>query len=195
LKAKIISFEGGDGLGKSTQAKIIAENLRSQGKRVACVKLPAYDRLTGKLIRKMLKSGTAVTFPNVFQIFQWLDKIIFQLFYMRALLKSNDYVLFDRWHVSMWAYGLAGGADEKMTNMLIDTLVKPDITFVFHGKSKREEKTDFYESDALYQKSVALYYILWTCWNDSAKEIYADQSIQLVSDTIIQHINCLKEKS
>lgn len=195
MKAKIVSFEGGDGLGKSTQVKLVADILRSQGKRVTCVKLPAYDKWTGKLIRKMLKSGTAVTFPNVFQIFQWLDKIIFQLFYMRNLLQNNDYVLFDRWHVSMWAYGLAGGANEEMTNALIDTLVKPDITFVFHGKCKRDEKNDFYESDAVYQKCVALYYILWTCWNDYAKEVYADQSIQSVTDTIIQQIECLKEKS
>jgi len=183
--AKIISFEGPDGVGKTTQVRRLAESLRAEGRRVETVKLPRYDRLTGKLILRMLKSGSAVRYPNVFQVVQWLDKMLFQTLYMSKLLRENDYVLFDRWHVSMWAYGLAGGANEPLTNALVDSLRSPDLVLVFHGKSKRTEKQDAYESDDSYQKSVALHYVLWTCSHESASVVNADEPMEQVSQAIL----------
>lgn len=189
--AKIISFEGPDGVGKTTQVRRLVEALGRDHKFVQTVKLPRYDRLTGKLILRMLKSGSAVRYPNVFQVIQWLDKLLFQLFYMPKLLRENDYVLFDRWHVSMWAYGLAGGANETLTNALVSTLKAPDLVLVFHGKSKRTEKQDSYESDAAYQKNVALHYVLWTCWNESASEVHADDPVEQITQSILARVQAL----
>jgi thymidylate kinase len=190
-RAKIISCEGADGLGKTTQVRILAENLRAEGHRVAIIKLPRYDHLTGKLILRMLKSGSAVKYPNIFQVVQWLDKILFQVFYLGKLLRENDYVLFDRWHVSMWAYGLAGGANEPLTNRLVSSLRSPDLVLVFHGKSKRAEKQDAYESDASYQKSVAIHYVLWTCTHASTAIVNADEPKEQVSQEILRHVHSL----
>lgn len=187
-RAKCISFEGNDGLGKTTQVNILAQTLRKKGKRVTVVKLPRYDFFTGKLIYRMLKSGAALNYPNIFQIIQWFDKIIFQLFYMNKLLFENDYLLFDRWHASMWAYGLAGGANEGLTNNLISTLKVPDLVFLFRGKSKRTNKQDAYEANNLYQNKVALFYVLWACWNPTTQEIDVDDSIENVSLKILDHI-------
>lgn len=189
--AKIISFEGPDGVGKTTQVRRLAEALRNEGKRVATVKLPRYDRPTGKLILRMLKSGSAVRYPNIFQLVQWFDKLLFQTFYMAKLLRENDFVLFDRWHVSMWAYGLAGGANERLTDALVDTLRAPELVFVFHGKSKRNEKQDAYESDDSYQKRVALHYVLWTCSNESATVVNADEPMEQVSQAILSCVHSL----
>jgi thymidylate kinase len=190
-KAKIISFEGPDGVGKTTQVRRLVEALGKDGKLVQAVKLPRYDRLTGKLILRMLKSGSAVRYPNVFQVVQWFDKLLFQMFYMSKLLRENDYVLFDRWHVSMWAYGLAGGANETLTNTLVGSLKSPDLVLVFHGKSKRKEKQDAYEADASYQKKVALHYVLWTCWNETAHEVHADDPMEQVSKAIFERVRAL----
>jgi dTMP kinase len=189
--AKIVTFEGPDGVGKTTQVARLARALRDEGNKVETIKLPRYDRLTGKLILRMLKSGSAVRYPNVFQVVQWLDKLLFQVFYMSKLLRDNDYVLFDRWHVSMWAYGLAGGANEPLTNVLVGSLKSPDLVLVFHGKSKRAEKQDAYESDAAYQKNVALHYVLWTCWNASACEVHADDPMEQVSEAILDRVRTL----
>lgn len=189
--AKIISFEGPDGVGKTTQVRRLAEALRNEGKRVETVKLPRYDRPTGKLILRMLKSGSAVRYPNAFQLVQWFDKLLFQVFYMTKLLRENDYVLFDRWHVSMWAYGLAGGANERLTDSLVNTLRAPDLVLVFHGKSKRTEKQDTYESDDSYQKSVALHYVLWTCSHESAAVVNADEPMEQVSQAILSCVHSL----
>lgn len=77
--AKIVTFEGPDGVGKTTQVARLARALRDEGNKVETIKLPRYDRFTGKLILRMLKSGSAVRYPNVFQVVQWLDKLLFQV--------------------------------------------------------------------------------------------------------------------
>ncbi len=190
-RAKIVTFEGPDGVGKTTQVGKLAQALESEGKRVTRVKLPRYERLTGKLILRMLKSGSAVRYPNVFQIVQWIDKLIFQVFFLPKLLRENDYLLFDRWHVSMWAYGLAGGANETLTNALVGSLRDPDLVLVFAGRSKREEKQDAYESDPAYQKKVALHYVLWTCTHEGVATVNADESIDHVSRSILGRVHAL----
>jgi thymidylate kinase len=160
-KANIICFEGMDGVGKSTQIKILADNLKIRGLQTAVVKLPRYDKWTGKLILRMLRSGSVEKFPNLFQVIQWFDKILFQVFDLPKLLKNNDYVLFDRWLASMWVYGLASGANHRLTTWLVDWLVNPDLTCLFEGNSKRRKAQDYYESNVTLQKSVKLHYNLW----------------------------------
>jgi thymidylate kinase len=188
MNSRILSIEGPDGLGKSTQASAIIEILRNNGKRATIVKLPRYDYLTGKIILKMLKSGSALTWPNVFQVVQWLDKVIFQLFFLPKLLKENDYLIFDRWHISMWAYGLAGGASERLTNIFVNSLVKPNQTFIFCGKSKRDIKQDSYESNVKYQKRVGMHYVLWACAHDDAIVVDADQTKEQITEMMMDYI-------
>lgn len=186
--AKIISFEGQDGLGKSTQVARVAKYLTDAGNAVKVVKLPQYSKLTGKIILRMLRSGLAARFPNAFQVIQWLDKYLFQLFTLSALLRNNDYVLFDRWHASMWAYGLASGASERLTNVLVSTLRDTDKTCVFYGTCKRQEANDAYESNKDMQRSVALHYILWTYLHNNVVTIDSDQPEQIITNYIIEHV-------
>lgn len=174
MTAKLVSIEGADGLGKTTQIALVADALRAVGKRVAVAKMPRYERPTGRLIRRMLRDGRAMTWPNAFQVAQWLDKILFQLLVLPALLRSNDYVLLDRWHVSMRAYGLASGASETLTETLVDLVRSPDMTLVFQGRSKRASAHDAYETSSSLQKSVTLSYVLWVCAHDEAVAIDAD---------------------
>lgn len=162
-KAIIVSFEGPDGVGKSTQVKRVKESLEASGKKVAVAKLPAYETFTGKLIRRMLNDGRAVKHPNLFQAVQWVDKLIFQWTVLPKMSRKNDYILLDRWHASMWAYGLAGGADESLTNYFVNSIREPHAVLVFHGACKRSSAEDSYEVDKSFQKNVALHYILWVC--------------------------------
>lgn len=166
-KAIVVSFEGPDGVGKSTQVKSVKEALETSGKSVAIAKLPAYDTFTGKLIRWMLNNGLALRLANTFQTIQWLDKIIFQAFRLRALLREYDFVLLDRWHASMWAYGLAGGANERLTDLFVNSIYEPNAVLVFYGNCKRQTSEDFYEADTSLQKSVRLHYVLWCCARNS----------------------------
>lgn len=166
-KAILVSFEGPDGVGKSTQVRRVREALERSGKKVTVAKLPAYEKFTGRLIRRMLNDGRALSRPNLFQTVQWIDKLIFQFFVLPKLTKSNDFVLLDRWHASMWAYGLAGGANETLTNFYVNSIREPHAVLILCGKCKRSESEDSYEADRSLQKNVALHYILWSCTRSS----------------------------
>ncbi len=181
-KAIIVSLEGIDGCGKSTQAASIKEALERSGRKVAVAKLPAYEMFTGRLIRRMLNNGLAVKLPNMFQMIQWLDKLIFQFFVLPKLTRDNDFVLLDRWHASMWAYGLAGGANEWLTNFVVNSIREPHAVLVFTGKCKRIGAEDSYEADRSLQKRVALHYVLWVCTRaDNAFAIDANAPIDAVT--------------
>lgn len=188
-QAILVSFEGPDGVGKSTQVARTKEALEASGKRVAVAKLPAYRTLTGRLIRRMLNNGQALSLPNAFQVVQWIDKAVFQLFTLPRLLRQNDYVLLDRWHASMWAYGLAGGANEWLTNSLVSSVREPHAVLVFHGNCKREGNEDSYEADASLQKSVALHYVLWVCTHgDNSFTIDANGTVEDVTKDVLNTI-------
>jgi thymidylate kinase len=188
-RAILISLEGADGLGKSTQAGHIKKALEATSKKVAIAKLPAYETFTGKIISRMLKNGTAVRHPNIFQTFQWLDKQIFQITKLKKLVRENDFVLLDRWHASMWAYGLAGGANEKLTNYYVDSIREPHAILVFYGSCKRSGADDSYEANQHYQKSVALHYVLWSCIrSNNSFPINADQPIQIITQEALAAI-------
>lgn len=181
-QAILISAEGNDGVGKSTHVALLAQALTKVGNKVAIAKLPAYNTVTGALIKRMLIDGRAVRWPNLFQVIQCLDKLIFQWFVLPSLLKKHDYVLLDRWHASMWAYGLAGGASEWLTNTCVGFMREPHAVLVFHGTCKRSGAQDAYEKDTSFQKSVALHYVLWAVTHE-------DNSIAITSDAPVADVH------
>lgn len=187
--AILVSFEGPDGVGKTTNIKRLARELAFDGHSVVVVKLPAYNTTPGGIIKWMLKNGLAVSWPNLFQIVQCLDKLIFQWFVLPKLLKRYDYVLLDRWHASMWAYGLAGGASERLTNVCVNLMCEPHMVLVFHGTCKRQEAQDVYEKDKNFQKSVSLHYVLWTITHsENSRAIKADQPPAAVADEVLDAV-------
>lgn len=54
---KLIVFEGGDGTGKSTQAKKLVEWLNYNGNKAVYIHFPSYEDPTGKAIKDMLHSN------------------------------------------------------------------------------------------------------------------------------------------
>jgi thymidylate kinase len=161
--AKVLVVEGPDKVGKETQSKMLERAFVNAGYRTLRVEVPSKScPRTHALIYKMLHDGSAKRWPNFFQFVQFLNKFLFQLLVMPALLKNVDILILDRWSLSAIIYGNATGVNLRFNEFLYNRLMKPDMTLVFHGKSyRRLSADDSYEKDADLQEKVAIAYHTW----------------------------------
>jgi dTMP kinase len=127
-----ITFEGVDGSGKSTQARLLAEHLRGEGRDVVATREPGGTKL-GERVRKILLGGEAVA--------PWTEAALFaaaraQLVteVIRPALDRGTDVVCDRYLDSSLAYqGLARGLGVERVlelNLLVIGGLLPDRTFL-----------------------------------------------------------------
>lgn len=165
--SKIIVIEGADRCGKATQAKLLREYLVSFGIMSTIVEVPIKSVVTYRIIYWMLRNGFAKKYPKLFQVFQFLNRKIFQIFTLPSLEQECDVIIFDRWSLSTIVYGGAAGVPEKFTVDLFNRLRQPDHTFVLIGESFPHEAEDVYEADLDLQKEVRIRYTTWAVDNPS----------------------------
>lgn len=129
-----ISFEGGDGVGKSTQVKKLAEWLRNQGHHVVVTREPGGSE-GGELIRDILVNGTVNRWSPLTELLlmfaartDHLEKKIL------PALARDEIVITDRFVDSSMAYqGIAGAVGEEKVCALAHISLggrMPDLTFV-----------------------------------------------------------------
>lgn len=129
-----ITFEGGEGAGKTTQLRMLAERLSSSGWRVCCTREPGGCE-SAEAIRTLLKAPpeplTALTETLLFNAarVENLHNTI------RPALKRGDVVLCDRFMDSTRAYQVAGGGLDaglvaSLECMTVGT-TRPDLTIIF----------------------------------------------------------------
>jgi len=134
-KGLFITFEGGEGTGKSTQVAILAEYLRQQGHRVLTTREPGGTK-SAEAIRKLLVTGetgslssTAEALLNYAARDDHLRRVI------RPALARGDIVLCDRFMDSTRAYQVyAGDCPATLVDALEREVVdgtRPDLTLVF----------------------------------------------------------------
>ncbi len=133
MTGRFISFEGGDGAGKSTQIRILAARLQASGRTVITTREPG-GTPTAETIRRLLLSGIAeplgvdgeaVLFAAARA--DHVERVI------RPALQRGDWVLCDRFVDSTRVYQGAAGADEALLNALERVAVgttRPDLTFI-----------------------------------------------------------------
>ena len=128
---KIISFEGIEGVGKSTQIDLLNTYLISQGYRTEVFREPG-STITGEMIRDILLNS-----PEELSY----ESELLLMFAARAQLINNkvsnsdiDFILFDRFYDASVAYQ---GYGRKLSLDLIDRLIKgincptPDLTIIY----------------------------------------------------------------
>jgi len=158
---KLVVFEGPDKVGKETQSKLLAQNLKKQG--VNCIRVEpskeAHPRLK-KLIYSMLDTGAAKRHPNTFQFVQFLNKVYFQTFKLPKLQSVYDVVILDRWALSGYVYGEAEGIKPWLNKWMFNRVKRADITLVLSGASYKRSTTtdDSYEKDNDLQTKVRIRY-------------------------------------
>lgn len=130
---RLITFEGGDGCGKSTQLKLTANWLRAQGKNVLETRQPGATPL-GVEIRSLLLSGEFVPVPECELLLFLADRAQHVQEVIKPALAKGQWVLCDRYSDSTLAYqlaarGLAEGMDLKPMLAFAELGCVPDQTF------------------------------------------------------------------
>jgi dTMP kinase len=134
-RGRFITFEGGEGAGKSTQSRRLTERLRALGREVVLTREPGGSP-GGEALRALLLEGaadrwsaTAETLMMYAARTDHLERTI------RPALAGGAWVVCDRFADSTRAYQGAGGG---VSSLLIDQLERsvvagdrPDLTLVF----------------------------------------------------------------
>jgi len=131
---KFITFEGGEGSGKSTQARLLADRLRAQGVDVLLTREPGgspfAERVRALLLDPATPSHAALSEALLFYAARadHLDKTI------RPALAAGRWIICDRFSDSTRVYqGAAGGLGADILDALERLVVaptQPDLTFI-----------------------------------------------------------------
>lgn len=198
----IISLEGPDSSGKSTQAEILYNNLINMGLKVKLFHFPRYESPIGSLIGKVLNGNGKFNFS-----FESLQKLYIadQKDFKDELneLVSDGYVvILDRYDLSTMAYYTAKeniSAEEgiKIISNWQESLIRPDLTFIFNIENSldRRDKSSFdiIESDKDITKNINKVYleIANILSKDSIRKfqtINASQTKEVISLIILETI-------
>ncbi len=128
-----IVFEGIDGAGKTTQAKILVKNLKKDRKKVIYTFEPTNGKI-GKLLRNYYLKPR-INFKLVDFFLFVADRSEHLQKEIKKYLSKGYYVICDRYHLSTLAYQLVQGVNKKIMLQVNDYIssffnVKPTITFL-----------------------------------------------------------------
>ncbi len=132
---KFITFEGGEGTGKSTQTVLLADYLSDQGHKVLLTREPGGSD-GAELIRALLVSGDVGRWSPITEVLllyaarsdHWINVIA-------PALERGEWVICDRFADSTLAYqGYGHGVDRVFIHKLYTAVIgtrQPDWTFMF----------------------------------------------------------------
>jgi len=134
MSGKFITFEGGEGGGKSTQVKVLADALRAAGKTVITTREPG-GAPAAEDIRDLLVSGAVERWtPMAEVLLNYAAREMHVAQTIRPALDRGDWVISDRFSDSTMAYqGYGGGVDPARIAAIHEATLgdfKPDLTLV-----------------------------------------------------------------
>ena len=202
-KGLFISFEGGEGVGKSTQIELLKTSLTKKNINVLSTREPGGTK-EGELIRKFLVSGEINSWDSYSEslIFNALRREHINKIINPSLFKG-DIVLCDRFIDSTIVYqGVGGAINETLLLSLHKNFcydLYPDITFFLSLDPKvglvrtlsRNNKTeDRFENMGLsyHQKIQDGFKALSDKNNKRFFEINAELSVEKISNQIYDHV-------
>ncbi|MFK7840920.1 MAG: dTMP kinase [Sphingorhabdus sp.] len=205
-KGRFISLEGGEGAGKSTQAKALASALEAKGYSVVLTREPG-GTSSGEIIRDLLLSGTEE---------KWNIRTEALLFaasraehcakLIRPALERGDWVISDRFIDSNRAYQIVNG--ELVDQDILDLHrigsgdLMPDRTFILdlpeEVSAKRAAARDRGGSDRIGRRNRDYHRSVMANFHKFAEEepdrirlIQGDQAPNLITDALVQNLQDL----
>jgi dTMP kinase len=193
---KIISFEGIEGVGKSTQIKMLDEYLKSKGLSTEILREPG-STVTGEKIRDILLNSDEDLSSETELLLMFSARA--QLIKEKIINSSNDFILFDRFFDASSAYqGYGRGLSLKLINNLIEftKCPIPDITFLLDisvdegFKRKTNDTKDRIESSGnTFFENVRQGYLDLSKNNNRIKVLDAQKPINYLHQEIITITN------
>jgi len=179
---------GLNSLGKSTQANILVEKIKSLGRPVQYVKYPIYDlEPTGPRLNEILRSGKIQTMDEYkLQGIYAQNRMNFEP-KLKKMLDSGITMVAEDYIGTGLAWGLTKGADLAKLEKQNKGLLAEDIALLLYGKpfSSGKEKNHLHESnDELMRRCGKNYQLLAKQYGWHT--VNGNQTIEAVADDIWQ---------
>jgi len=185
-----IVFEGLDGSGQSTQAKLLKDYLeKERNLSVVLTKEPTDKPPIGDLIRQILRKEISVS-PAALQLLFCADRSEHLEQVIKPALKKNQWVISDRYFYSTVVYGSLN-LDVEWLIKLNEQFLIPDVVFLLKVRPEiclqridenRDKREFFEESDKL--KRVWQTYEILSQRFSNIKVIDAEKSIEEVFEEV-----------
>ena len=203
-KSFFITFEGGEGTGKSTQAKILYEYLLSNNIETVLTREPGGCK-ESEAIRQLLVKGSIDKWDSITEALlhnaarrEHIKRVI------KPSLLDNKVVICDRFIDSTMAYqGHAQEVNQKfLTNLIKEVTenITPDLTFIFDMDTKksliRANKRDNKNKNNRYEKfnsdfheKIRSYFLSLVNTKKRYILINATDTIENISKIILNNLN------
>ncbi len=173
-KGLFITFEGIEGCGKSTQAKLLTESLRTLGQSVLLTREPGGPRISEE-IRALLLNKEFTEMNRLTEVFLYMaSRAQHTIEWILPALEDEQIVICDRYYDSTYAY--QGAAREipqdkiEIINSIATTGLKPDVTYIIdvpveiglerlHNGTKAEDIDRLESEDIEFHKRVRIGYL------------------------------------
>jgi dTMP kinase len=203
-RGQFISLEGGEGTGKSTQSRMLAERLRECGIDVVETREPGGSP-AAELVRKVLLSGAGKPFgPELEAALFYAARDDHLETVIRPALESGKWVITDRFADSTRAYQQAAGTLDRRLLLAMERVVVgddwPDLTIILDldpelgmTRAGRASSWDGVTSDRFEEESVEYHWKVQDAFRKIAKReprrcviVDASPSAEDVGDVIWQ---------
>jgi len=185
-----IVFEGLDGSGSSTQARLLAEKLEAKGHAVLRTKEPTDQTPVGRLIREVLQHKWEAS-PEGLQLLFCADRADHLKHEIEPALQNGQIVISDRYLFSTIAYGELAVEDGEWLRSLNQHFRIPDLTFLFKLDPKicieriqgRGNEVELFEKHEKLEKIWQNYEKLSTEY-ENIHVIDADRTIEEIAEEV-----------
>lgn len=171
----LVSIEGVDTAGKSTQTELLQHKLIEEGKSVRIVHFPRYQTIIGRTIKELLMSDKKI--PAEVQALYVLDQVMFRE-KCENLLNRFDVVILDRYDLSSKVYYMSNGRPLSEIEGLQSRILKPDMTFILDLEvdeiAKRKANLDNFERNYDFMYKIRNNYrdLAMKLFDSKEREIY-----------------------
>lgn len=160
MEGKFITLEGGEGCGKSTQLKLLAEYLQSKNVDVVLTKEPGSTE-EGKILRELLVTGNKDKFDAISEcLLYYADRRCNLTKVVWPALKNGKWVISDRYADSTEAYQYYG-YDKRVDFQTLKSLYnivagdfKPDLTIILDIDPEIGMKRSFAKAETMAVKEL-----------------------------------------